>query len=62
MKERVNVLKTRQHIFCFKRSQRQDYLNNLTAAQALKEIQSIEQFFAMTFELVDVLSGKKLIE
>ena len=61
MKERTNYMKTQKHIFCYKRSQRQDYLASLSAGETLREIQSIENMFTMTFELVDVLSGNKLM-
>jgi hypothetical protein len=56
------VLARKKHIFCYKRSQRQEFLANLNAFDTLKEIMSTERFFELTFDFIDVLSGKKLME
>jgi hypothetical protein len=61
IKEKSNVLRGKKHVFCYKRSQRHDYLSALNASETLKEINTIEHFFELTFDLVDILSGKKLV-
>ena len=49
IREKSAVTNSNQHIFCFKRSHRADFLSKLTTSETLKQLQSIEAFFALTF-------------
>ena len=62
IKEKSAALSSKRHIFCFKRSQRTEFLSKLNCAEMLKQMQSIENFFAITYEFVQCLAGRKVME
>ena len=62
IREKSAALSSRRHIFCFKRSQRTEFLGRLSGQDVLRQMQSIEGFFALTFEFVQSLSGRRVLE